>query len=791
MAIGLTRSKNLSESNLNLKTALQKLYAPGIERDIELFSLSSTIESSCFSGLEDSEDTQIFRLTTEKLRTITGSVLKRTKFSTRYFTYTDENKVYFSEYLAGTGSDQTARSPKYSVSGSIPGLEVILGGGGFYFLNSQDAPSNIDTFSGTWAASASSTVTITLAAHGFKVGQGVLLRFENSGGGTNATYGEYAVQSVPSPSTFTVVNAGGSISGSGAVQVVSSDIVLSNVQLKGKSSGRTSARADVVFGKLSYDYLPGTAATYSNTSFGLQLGSTAPTTITLNNHGLSNGLSVYIRVLTGTLKSGFVSSVMVVDQNQFSVILPVGSVNTTQSCEVCSTEELTRFTAGSGSRFRVKSIQLTDEGQNYIVPEDLEVVEGTFNDSRTGQVVKIRKQRGPFFEGMPEAIRTKVFTYTVKNATNEGFFLFDDERGEYLFVDRNTPATGLTEEQSIRIRRFDGVNVNNLLQFRFAQSPLYLRGYAGDVISLGASVSGAINNLSNGAQGLKDSSRTAIQNTRRPTPADSEENIFGYTYNSFAGKDVVIWQRVVMRDQDFILDPNDTTLGANSITGDRLRTSVSEFVMGPLVSWSSTASGAVTITLVGHSVQTGNVVRVSEVTALAGNNFPAGNYVATYVSPSAFSIATGLNTVSSGTLSLIVPDPNFQIRTPGLFLKVGSEYRRAFSTTDKPFFQSITDSTGAAASANPTVAGSGASFTGQSFGALSAEGTLTTNNPAVTNWYSYNTTISELAQRIHTNGRDGAFYYHIPTAPAVGNVSVIRNNAPATIYAVPLFTLAP
>ena len=792
MAIGLTRSKNLSESNLNLKTALQKLYAPGIERDIELYSLSSSIESICFSGLVDSEDTQIFGLTTEKLRTITGNILKRTKFSTRYFTFTDENEVYFEEYLAGTGNDPSARGPKYSVGGSIPSLEIISGGGGFYFLDSQNAVANLENFTGTWNASASSTVTVTLSSHGFVEGQGILLRFNNSGGGTNATYGEYAVQSVLSPSTFTIINAGGSISGSGGVQITALDIRLSSVQLKGKASGRTTSRADVTFSRLPYDYLPGIPATYSNTSFGLELGSTATATVTLNGHGLNTGDSVYIRVTAGTMRSGFVSSVTTINQNQFTVSLPTSSANTTQNCQVCYTEELTRFTPSYGSRFKVKSIELTDEGTGYVVPEDLEIVEGTFNDSKTGQVIKVRRQRGVFFEGTPEIIRTKVLTYTVKNANSEGFFLFDNEKGEYLFLDRNTPGSGLTEEQSIILRRFDGVNVNNLLQFKFAQSPIYLRGYVGDVVALGGSVSGAINSINNSALALKDRARTAIQNTRRPTPATSDENIFGYTYNSFAGRDVVVWQRVVMRDQDFILDPNDTTLGANSITGDRLKTAVSEFVMGPLVSWSSTASGVVSITLNGHSVQTGNVVRVSEIVPATGTSFASGNYTATYVSSSVFSITVNSATASSGTLSLVIPDPNFQIRTPGLFLKVGADYRRAFSTTDKPFFQQITDSNGAFVSANPTVTGgSGASFTGQSLGALSAEGTLTTSNPGITNWYSYNTTISELAQRIHTNGRDGAFYYHVPTAPPVGNVSVVRNGAPATIYSVPVFSLAP
>ena len=212
--------------------------------------------------------------------------------------------------------------------------------------------------------------------------------------------------------------------------------------------------------------------------------------------------------------------------------------------------------------------------------------------------------------------------------------------------------------------------------------------------------------------------------------------------------------------------------------------------MGPIVSWSSTASGVVTIALSDHSVQTGDTIRVNNVSVTTGSSFSEGAYTATYINASSFSIQVSSTTASTGTLNLVVSDSNFQIRVPGLFIKVGSVYRRAFSTTDKPFFQQITDSAGAGAFANPTIGGSGVSFTGQSFGALSAEGTLTTTNPIVSNWYSYNTTISELAQRIHTNGRDGAFYFHRQTAPAVTNVSVTRNGAAATIYAVPLFTLA-
>lgn len=782
MATGLTRSKNLSESNLNLKTALQKLYAPGIEDDIEIFSLSSSVESLCFSGLVDDENTQIFRLTTERLKSLSGNVIKRTKFLTKYFTFTDENKVYFTQYNAGVGSDEEADSPRFSVNGSVPTLNVISGGGGFYFLDSNNNIFNFDFFEGTWSASSSSIVTITLSNHGFKEGQGLFLRFDNSSGGVNATGGDYVILDVPSLDSFIIENIGGSISGSGKVGIENFEIELENVSLLGKDSESSDAKANIVFERLSYNYLPGINATYSNTNYGIEYGSTHTATITLTSHGLSTGDSVYIRSISGSMRSGFVSSITKITDNTFTVVLPLLSVNTDEVCEVCLLDELFRFTQSYPSRFSIKSVQITDAGSNYLIPEELEIVESNANNSNGGSIVKIRRQFGRFFDGMPEIIRTNFFTYTVKNSNEEGFFLYDEELDKYLFLDRNTAETGLTSSQNIVIKRFDGINVNNILQFKFAQSPIYLRSYTNNVFSLGDSISSAINGLSASASNIKSNSRLAIQNTKRPTLADSDENIFGYTYNSFSGQDVVIWQRVVLRDQDYIIDPLDTTLGSNSITGERFKTSVDKFVMGPRSTWSSDSSGKVSISLANHSVNTGDSVTVSNVIASSGVAFSEGTYTATYENASSFSISTSSTSSGTGSLDIFLSDPKFQIRVPGLFIKVGGEYKRAFSTTDKPFFQSIIGSNGIRIPANPPISG-----TDQ--GALSAEGVINDNNPTSSDWHSYDATISELAQRINSNGKDGAFYFHRQTAPTISTISVGKNGVNSSIYAIPLFTL--
>jgi hypothetical protein len=720
MAIGLTRSKNLSESNLNLKTALQKLYAPGIENDIELFSLSSSVESICFSGAPTDENVQIFRLTTEKLRTISGEVINRTKFNSRYFTFTDENKIYFTKYTLGVGGGEGVSAPRFSVNGSIPTIDLLSGGGGFYFLDSQNEVPQLENFSGTWAASSSNVITITLSEHGFIEGQVVALRFDASGGGTNATDGEYVIVSVPEPGSFTVLNAGGSILGSGNVEIRSFDVRVQNVRLRGSVSGSTNARARVTFTKQSFDYLRGVNGTYSNSNASAVLSETPQIVFNVSGHGFATGDVIYIRPLGGSLQADTVRAVDVIDANSFSINAYIPGTNSNQPCFVANVEDLTRFTEGTATRYSIRSIQITQPGTNYLTPEALEIVEDTVALESTGGGIRLRKQRGTYFEGQPEIFRTKVFTYTVKNAKFDGFYLFDEERREYLYVDRDTAPAGFTSAQEIELRRFDGVGVNNLLQFKFAQSPIYLRSYTSDVFSMGDSISGTVNNISASASELKLRSEAAIQNTRRPTPVTSEENIFGYNYNSFVGRDVVLWQRTVLRDQDYVLDPEDGTLGTGGITGDRLRIGVDRFVLR-------------------------------------------------HLDP--------------------VANPEAQIRVPGLFIKVGAEYRRAFSTTDKPFFQEVTGSNGVQGVANPTISGVGESWTGQDFGALSAEAVINTSNPSTSAWYSYNTIVSQLAQRIHTNGKDGALYYHRSTAPQVTNVTVIKNNVATTIYAVPLFSL--
>jgi len=551
MAIGLTRSKNLSERTLNLKNALQKLYAPGIEDDLDLFSLSSTVESSVISGKLSNERAQIFGLSGEVLTSLSGIKQNRTKFLSKFFTFTDLNEVYFRKYTLATSAGELVVSPKTSQNGEIHLVQIISGGRGFYFLNVE-----------------------------------------------------------------------------GGVFLAGQSIQVENVGLRGLSSGKETAKAKITFTKHEINELV--------------------------------------------------------------------------------TEELTKFTPGSTDRYSIQAIEITNSSSGYIINEPLEIIEGNVINLTDGSTIALRKQKGIYFAGQPELLRPRLYTYQIRGATNSGFFLYDPREDNYIFLQKDTPEDGdfsAQDADSIELRRYDGISLLNFEQFKFAQSRIKLRRYgesSGFQIS-GDSISGEIGRVANSTNNTQLRTETAIQNTRRPTPSNSDENILGYRYNSFQGQDVVIWQRVVLRDPDFILNPDNSDFTANSITGDRLRTFVNNFELQAI-------------------------------------NSP------------------------------------LKIRVPGLFIKVGQDYFRAFSTTDKPFFAESP-----AEIINPQVSISGTNrFT------LSAESIAPGSD---SNLYSYDTVISELAQRISPDGINGAFYYHRASAPAVRSIPTRIEGATTTIFGIPLFTL--
>lgn len=631
MAIGLSRRLNLSEKNLNLNEALQKLYAPGIQNDINLFSLSSQIKSFINSGKEATDGSQIIALRSEIFLQQNGNTLNRTKFLTKDLTYSTNDRVYFGNFNLSPVTSASAINPNFSKNGSIPAVKIIYPGQGYYFIK---------------------TGTLVVEPQKFET-----------------------------------------------------DVKIKNVVLTGKLSKSKTARATISF-KVNQDttFLNGVVSTWKvvgsttvysagDTASGIQGGTNS---LTIN----ANGSWSYIS--TSALSDNISVEVTFDTSDVVQIILvPIGSTGTSSSGNLelppkNAPEYLTKWTGFYTKRFYIDSLEITNAGSNYLIGEDLEIdFTGNVIEESTNASCKIVKQEGEEYFGKNAIIVSDFYYYTVVGASQSGFYLRDENLSDpkfiYLDQEKDTDDFVDTDPKEIRILRNDSISVNNLLQLRFTGSPSYLYSYGGSY-SIGDSITGAIYALSATASNLREESYRAIQNTKRPTFITSNENYLGFEYNKIVGQNMDIWQRVVIRDQDFVL-------GESGVSGINLASSVENF-----------------------------------------------------------ELATGETT---------------KVRVPGLFIKVGDKYQRAYSTEDKPYFQpNITK----LKVLNPNIDTNSADY------ALYAANLLTNGN-----WYAYNTTISKFAQRLHSNGKDGAFYFHKTLAPTVTS----KTSGSVSYYEVPLFTFVP
>lgn len=114
MAAGLFTRLNLSEAGLQASDALQKLYATGVQQDINLFAFSSRLRSTVLSPNPDNQN-EIYGLINEPFTDATGNTVLRTKFVTQSYTFSDGNSVWF---------DRGIGSIKVSESGKIVNLTV-------------------------------------------------------------------------------------------------------------------------------------------------------------------------------------------------------------------------------------------------------------------------------------------------------------------------------------------------------------------------------------------------------------------------------------------------------------------------------------------------------------------------------------------------------------------------------------------------------------------------------------------------------------------------------------------
>lgn len=695
MAIGLSRSLNLSETNLNLKEAIQKLYAPGIQDDIDLFSLSSQIKSNIVSGPESDDNSQIIGLRSENLKEPNGDVSKRTKFLTKSNTWSIGDKVYFDRYTLTPSTSADAVNPVFSTNGSIPATRILYSGGGYYFKKpSTDGTTTPERFTG-------------------------------------------------------------------------SSVVIEDVVLEGDITGSTSARATVTFKPE-----PGTIFSTSNvlkwkevnTTTTVNAGDTSTVkggdnTLQVN----ANGTWSYVSTNLTQLSTDLVIEVEYVNNAKaiYTIVEKLQSgVNVTGTVDLAPVgtseqlDHLTKWTGFYTRRFYVDQVVLTNAGSGYLIGERLKIQTGTTVTEQSQSVIcVIDRQVGVEYFALNPIILSDYYYYEVRSASQGGFYLYNTIVNKYIFLnlEKDEDDFNTIGAREIRIFRDDAIFIENILQLKFAQSRIYIEGY-GDAYRIGDTITGEVRALTSTADELRNNSYKSIQNTKNPEEVDSVDNTLGFRYNRILGEDLQVHQRMIIRDQDFIL-------GTSGITGNRLKNEV-QMTQFKLFNTSTVTAG-------------------SFVTGITYTIATIGSTDFTLIGASANTVGVQFVATGAGTGTGTATTPNTSgasQRIPGLFIKVGAVYKRAFSTRDKPF---LTYNDAGTSVVNPAV-------TGTTYGQYS----LFAANRSGGSWFGYNTILSKFAQRLAVPsttadiGKNGALYFHREAAPTVTSVT----SGSVTYYEVPLFT---
>jgi hypothetical protein len=481
MTAGLYTNNNLSEDGLNATSAVQKLYSPGVESDLLLFSFASRLES--FISSPTTEDSgQVYGLVNESISDSQGNISTRTKFITRgrpdpngslqdIYTFSSDNYVWFD--TLPTGFDKRSSSDTYgapvnvSVNGSIVSAPVFSKGINYFIVDSDGndlpLPAEVDVnLRGIESSATNAVVKLTVKSDG--------------------SIDELKIPTIISP-------------GSGYIRNEYLEII------PGCRPGDIPEEDSC----LVYNVPTTHSATFSKS------GTTVTTTLT--GHKLTTGNTVNLKFIDNSALDG-VYIITVTDENTFTV-------TASNSDSASGNVEVTR----DGTTIR----------QTYFA---------------SGEVSR------------KALLRNELYTYRVLFASRDGFFLYDDGVGEYVYLgaayDNINIFPELGDTPAVVIKRRDELSSDNLVQLYNLNGRSACWSYE-DVYESKDSISGVLIDISERAEEVLTSLKLFVQNLKQPSLLDSENNTLGIQYNIFEGRNIRSNYRLIFRDPDGVLDQSDVS----------------------------------------------------------------------------------------------------------------------------------------------------------------------------------------------------------------------------------------
>lgn len=214
---------------------------------------------------------------------------------------------------------------------------------------------------------------------------------------------------------------------------------------------------------------------------------------------------------------------------------------------------------------------ITSAGSGYLEDEKLEILPNC-RDSEDPSINKcfrylpvVNSIEQVYYEevdGVGEAaiscrLNSEKYTYRVRFADRDGFFLYDDRVSQYVYLgptfDTFQPILPRSPEPFVILRRSDSISAENFIQLYNLNGRSAFFSYE-DTFENGETISDNLRKLSEETESLRFSFRDFIQNNRiQKTEFDTENNL-GTRYNIIEGKNITTNYRLVMRDPDSVLD---------------------------------------------------------------------------------------------------------------------------------------------------------------------------------------------------------------------------------------------
>jgi hypothetical protein len=434
-----------------------------------------------------------------------------------------------------------------------------------------------------------------------------------------------------------------------------------------------------------------------------------------------------------------------------------------------------------GSLDQSAGVTIVSGGSGYIENEYLELIPscGSEDDPDEDKCIRYAGNslyHNPFASGQVSTralLRNEKYTYRVRFADRDGFFLYDDRVNQYLYLGSAYDSLNQippSEEPSLIVKRQDFISSENLVQLYNLNGRSAFYSYE-DIYEAGDSIGGTIRSLSDSAEELRNGFKYFIQNVRQPLTELSETNDLGTRYNIIDGRNINSSYRMIFRDPDSVLDQavyEETGTYAQSAT-------------------------TITVTITSHGLSTGAVVNLDFTTGTS----ESGTYTVTVTGVDTFTVTATEEKSTSGNVSAYQGVGFFSLRSltdayetkffdqnvPGIWLWTGDKYQRVFSSDDKPFMSQQGKKYLSPAiyeiNSETELAESGEYKYSISTGYLNP-GVAT---PSESDIIGFDTQISTLVQNISPNPENGGFVYHRTLAP-----DTIRTEPTYTVKAWPLFS---